>query len=95
MIWFKIHTQNGKSFRLSFPITLYVLLELLDCIYDVLVLACIFVPKKPHSGSRISVHTIKELIPMLMQLLGSITKDGPYDLVDVAADNVKVSIKIR
>jgi len=32
---------------------------------------------------------------MLMALLSTITDDGPYDLVDVAAENVKVSIKIR
>ncbi|MDF2911563.1 MAG: hypothetical protein K0Q56_2444 [Sporolactobacillus laevolacticus] len=95
VIWFKIQTQNGKSVRLHFPISLYVLLELLDCFLVLIKLVCLFAPKRPSSGSHISIHAIKELIPMLMELLRSITKDGPYDLVDVAADNVKVSIRIR
>lgn len=95
VMWFKIQMQNGKNFRLYFPISVYVLLELLDCFLDLIEFVCLFVPKRPSSGSHISVHAIKDLIPMLMELLSTITKDGPYDLIDVEADNVKVAIKIR
>lgn len=87
--------ENGKRFRLFFPISLNVFMELLDSTLDLMTLICIFAPKPPNSGSRISVHTVNEIIQMLIDLLGSITQDGPYDLLDVVANNVKVSIKIR
>ena len=78
-----------------FPISLNVFLELLDSILDLMSLICIFAPKPLISGSHMSVHTAKELITMVIELLCSITEDGPYDLVDVNADDVRVSIKIR
>lgn len=95
IIWFRLHTENGKRFRLLFPISLNVFRELVDSILDLISLICIFTPKTPKSGSRLSIRAVRELLLMLMYLLGSITEDGPYDLVNVAADNVKVSIKIR
>lgn len=95
MIWFRLHKEKGRSIRLCLPISLHVLLELLDSLLDVITLICMFAPKKPRFYSGMSVHTAKELTEMLMALLGSITEDGPYDLVDVAADHAKVSIHIR
>ncbi len=95
VIWLRLCLENGRSFHLHFPISLNVLLELLDSLLDIITVACIFVPKANNSRSRISIYSIKELTLMLMNLLGSITKDGPYDLVDVSANNVQVSIKIR
>ncbi len=95
IIWFRMYKENGRSFRLLLPISLNVFRDLLDSILDLMSLICIFAPKTPHSGSRISIHTLKELIQMLMNFFGSINDDGPYDLVDIAADKVKVSIKIR
>ena len=87
--------ENGKHIRLCFPISLDVFRELLDSILDVVRLGCAFVPKKPESGAQTSIHTAKELIQMVITLLGAITDDGPYELVDVSAHNAKVQIKIR
>ena len=95
VVWLKLRTRGGKGFHLRFPIALYVFQELLDSFADVMAVACVFVPKKVDSNPRISVHAIRELILMLITLLGSITYDGPYDLVDVSADGVMVQIKIK
>lgn len=95
IIWFKLSAENGKGFHLRFPISLSVFLELLDSIDDLLTVIGYFAPKSPISGSRLSVHSIKELTRMLIALFGSLTENGPYELIDVTADNVKVSVKIR
>jgi len=95
IIWFRLNTENGRSFHLHFPIFLNVLLELTDSILDIMTLICAFTPKTSKAGTRISLRAVRELVLMLMALLSTITDDGPYDLVDVAAENVKVSIKIR
>lgn len=95
LVWFRLHTENGKKFRLFFPFSLNVFRELLDSFIDLLSVVCLFAPNKPDLGSRISVQTAKELIRMLLAFFGSITDDGPYDLVDISADSVRVSIKIR
>ncbi|PKM72540.1 MAG: hypothetical protein CVU91_09135 [Firmicutes bacterium HGW-Firmicutes-16] len=95
IVWFNLHTENGKKFRLSFPISLNVFRELMDSFQDLITVICLFVPKSFASKNSISIHAVKEIAVMVIELLGSITDDGPYDLVDVEADNVKVSIKIR
>jgi hypothetical protein len=95
IIWLKIQLQNGKNFRLSLPISLNVLMELLDGALDLMTMICMVAPKKPHSASHVSAHSIKELTQLLMILFGSITKDGGYDLVEVSADHVNVSIKVK
>jgi len=87
--------ENGKHFHLHFPISLNLFRELLDSFNDLIAVICLFVPTTFAPGASIPVHAIKEIAGMLMQLLGSITDDGPYDLVDVEAEKVKVSIKIR
>lgn len=90
----RVHTEKGRKFRLFFPVSLNIFRELLDCLYDLTSLACIFTPKTPRQSSHISVHTVRELLGMLIVLLGSINEDGPYELVNVDADKTKVSIKI-
>ena len=95
VIWLRLRQENGKRFHLHFPIYLNVFIELLDSFADIMAVACVFVPKRFDSRSEISVRTMRELTLMLIALLGSITDDGPYDLVDVKADNVYVSIKVR
>lgn len=95
VVWLKLRKGSGRGFHLRFPIAMYVFRELLDSVLDIVALACVFVPKRKNSPSGMSVHAIRELLLMLTALLGSITEDGPYDLVDVTADNVEVQIKIR
>lgn len=95
IIWFKLHIQDGKKVRLTIPVSLNVLRELQDSLHDFMTVVCVFVPKNLSSGSRPSVHKVKDLIRMIIGITGTITDDGPYDLVDIAADKVKVSIKIR
>lgn len=95
IVWFYLHNENGKKVRLFFPITVNVFRELLDSVLDIVEVICIFVPQRSTSSSRFSVHTLKQMIIMLIELFSSITDDGPYDLVNVTANNVKVSIKVR
>lgn len=95
VVWFRLNKENGRSLHLHFPISLNVLMELTDCILDIMTLICAFTPKTSKAGSRISMRAVRELVLMLMALLSSITDDGPYDLVDVTAEDVRVSIKIR
>ena len=95
IILLRVQTDNGKKFRLFFPISLNVFRELIDSVVDLTSLACVFSPKSPKQGSHMSVRAVRELLLMLIMLLGTITEGGPYDLVNVDADNVKVSIKIR
>lgn len=84
-VWFKMRTEKNK--RLCLPVSCNVFRELLDSIHDVLTFLCIFAPKS-HAAS-------KEFIRVLMEFFGSINEDGPYDLIDVAADKVQLSIKVR
>lgn len=95
IIWLKVHTENGKMFRFNFPVSLNVFRELLDSFQDLITVICLFVPKSFAPKNSISIHAVKKIIVMVIELFGSITEYGPYDLVDVDANNVKVSIKIR
>ena len=97
ILWFKLQIKNNRYFCLPFPIPMYIFQELLDCLLDLLTLVCLFVPKTPHpkSSSSFTLHTVKDLVQIIMKLFDSLTEGEPYDLVDVTADNVKVTIKIR
>ncbi len=95
IIWIKVHTENGKKFRLNFPVSLNIFRELLDSFQDLITVISLFVPKSFAPKNSIPVHAVKDIVMMVIELLGSITDDGPYDLVDVEADSVRVSIKIR
>lgn len=93
----KLQIGGGTHLYIHLPVSLYVFQELLDCALDIMELACLFVPYKtyPHSSSTVSAHTVKELIQVTSKLFNSFTDCEPYDLVEVEANNVKVSIKIR
>jgi len=97
LVWFKLQRDENPHFYLSFPISLYVFQELLDSILDLLEFACLFVPNRPNrnSSASVSVYAIKELVQMTMGLFDSLIEGEPYDLVDVTADKIKISIRIR
>ncbi len=96
ILWVKVHVNKDKHFYLNLPISLYAFEELLDCVMDLLDLACFFTPKKQIiNSSSVSVHTVKDLMKALIKLLDSLVDTEPYDLVNVEVNNVKVSIKIR
>lgn len=95
-MWVKVHISGGKPFYLNLPISLYAFEELLDCVMDLLGVACFFTPNQQlTNSSSISVHTIKSLIKALINLMNSLVGCESYDLVNVEVENVKVSIKIR
>jgi hypothetical protein len=95
ILWFKLQVEKHKHLCLPLPIPLYIFQELLDCILDLLTLAFLFVPSITNPNSSNTVNTIQELVQMIMKLFDSLTEGAPYDLVDVTADKIKVSIKIR
>lgn len=96
VLWVKVNVNKEKHIYLNLPISLYAFEELMDCIMDFLNLACFFVPKNQHeSFSHTTVHTIRELMRALITLLNSLTGSEPYDLVEVEAKGVSVSVRIR
>ncbi len=96
-MWIKLRIENRRLLSIPFPIPLYILQELLDCILDLLNVACFFVPKvpEPNPSSQFTIYSVKTLVIMVMKLLDSLTGEESYDLVDVTADKVRVLIKIR
>lgn len=96
-IWINIKIDKQKHFRIMLPVSLYAFNELLECALDILSLVRSFTPtnNKVSMNKSISIHTIYDLLLMIMDLFSSITEYGPYDLVEVNCDNVNVSIKIR
>ena len=95
IIWFKLQMDKNPYIALTFPIPLYMFTEILDCTYELLAVICLFVSKSLISSSSVSVYTIKNLVEMIIKLLDSLVDGEPYDLVDVSADRMRVSIKIR
>lgn len=107
ILWFKLQMEENPHLNLSFPVSLYVFQELLECILDILNFASFFIPNRPvlssltssstslMPSSSFSFHTLKELVQMIMSLFDSLTVGEPYDLVDVTADKIKISIKIK
>ncbi len=97
ILWIKVHTTGERHFYFAFPICLYLFQELFDCLLDIMEFACLFIPKNPpaHLPHTISARSVKELIHATDQLFRSLTDCEPYDLVEVNAKNVSVSIKIR
>ncbi len=96
VIWLQLYVDHGRRFHLTLPISSYALVELLDCAVDLLDLACCFVPKgfTPNSHT-LPLHATRELLLGLNNLLDSLTGSEPYDLLDIEADQVRVSLKIR
>jgi len=97
ILWFKLHKEGNTHLCLSFPIPLYIFQELLDCFLDILELACFFAPNRPavNPSHSFSVYAIKELVQMIIDLFDSLTETEPYELVNVTADKIKVSIKAK
>jgi hypothetical protein len=97
VIWVKINIDKHREIHLNLPVSLYVFQELLDCLLDLTAFVCFFVPKTPPSYKSASfyIHASRELLQMLLKLFDSFTGHEAYELVEVASDNVRISIKVR
>lgn len=94
ILWVKVHIRGGKNFYINLPISLYAFKELLDCIMDLVDVACFLTPAKQLAASSLSIGTISSLMKSFIKLADLLVGGESYDLLDVEADNVKVSIKI-
>lgn len=95
VLWFKMQRED-KHLNLSFPIPIYIFEELLDCISDLLGFACFFTPaRQQNTYSSFSVQGVKALTLGIINLFDSLTEDESYNLVDVKANKIKVSIIVR
>ena len=96
-LWLRLQLESHRYIAIPIPLPLSVFQELLDCLLDLLTLACYFAPKPSSlkASSHITVYSMKALVIMVIKLLDSLTEGEPYDLVDVTTDKVKVLIKIR
>ena len=97
ILWIKVQTTGERHFYINLPVCLFVFQELFDCVLDIMELACLFLPKNPpaHLPYAFSAQAVKELIRATDKLFRSLTDCEPYDLVEVNAKNVIVSVKIR
>lgn len=91
ILWCDIELKSGRRF--VFPIVLNVFRELLDCAADLTALAGAAMPKSSSLSSK--VRGAGEITRLLMQLTASLTKDRPYHLIDVAADELKFKVKVK
>ena len=95
IIWFKLQTEKNPHFGFPFPIPLYIFTEILDCILDLLTFICLFASSSHIKPGSVSVYTLKNLAEMIIALLDSIVDGEPYDLADITAGHIRVSVKIR
>lgn len=94
ILWLKLQRED-KHFRLSFPIPLYIFKELLDCILDLLELACFLVPEKNQKdNSQISFYGAKIITQMGMNLFDTLAEGEPFNFFDVKTNKIRVSAKI-
>ncbi len=56
---------------------------------------CFFVPDGQIKNTPYSIHSLKAMVQMAIRLSGSLTGEEPYELVDITAQHVRVSIQIR
>ncbi|MPM23075.1 hypothetical protein SDC9_69538 [bioreactor metagenome] len=94
IIWFVLDKEDGKVFHLKYPIFCNVFRELADSFYDLAAVLCFFVPAK-QGDSRFSVHTAKELTQLLIQLFGTVTEAGTYDLVDARTNHINFRLSVK
>jgi len=94
IIWFALDKEDGKGFHFKYPISCNVFRELLDSFYDLAAVLCILVPAK-QGDSRFSVHTAKELIQLIMLLVGAVTENGKYDLVNAQANHMNFRLSVN
>jgi hypothetical protein len=98
ILWVKVKTENpNHHVHLHFPVPLYIFQELLDCLLDLTAVASLFARGTPESykSPSFSIRAAREIIQMTLSLFDSLASDEAYDLVEVANDKVRVSIKIR
>ena len=95
ILWLKLRMETQHRLYLPLPIPLFIFRELFDDTSDLLTIANAFIPKKPDPNSPVTINTIKDLVQLLMKLFDSLTEGEPYTLVDVTADKINFSIKIR
>lgn len=95
ILWLKLYIKDNRHFFLTFPLPLYVLQELLDCLADSLMFAGYVIPNGQKLQERRITDQLHDIVSLTMELLNSVAEEEPYDLVDVSTDKVKLSIKIR
>lgn len=100
IIWLKLSISEGRRFFLTLPIPLYVFGELMDCLLDLLTFAYLFLPKG-YKDSELNtiqntnmIHSVIELVYLTRKLFSSLIEGEPYDLVNVAANKVKIIIHV-
>lgn len=91
ILWLTIESKKGKRFHI--PLSMNALKELLDCATDLTAVIGLFVPKRSHVS--LMIRESKDVAGLLIQLIDSLTKDRPYHLVDVDAEGIKISVKVK
>jgi len=82
LMWIKLEFGQNRISRLPVPVPLYIMEEIFDCIQDI-------------KNTPYSIHNLKDMVQMAIRLSGSLTGEEPYELVDITAQHVRVSIQIR
>jgi hypothetical protein len=97
ILWLKLYIKGNRNIHINFPVSLCIFEELMDCTMDLLTIVCLFIPVRDNknSSAHLKLYDIKELIGLIMILFNSLTEEEPYDLVDIIADKVNISIRIR
>ncbi len=94
ILWLRFQRED-KHFRLSFPISLYIFQELLDCTLDLFEFAYFFTPeKKQKYNSAFSVQGARTLVQHAINLFDSLSNDESYYIFDVKTNKIKVSAEI-
>lgn len=94
-MWIKLEFGQNKITRLPIPVPLYILDEIFDCVQDLLTIVCLFLPGRQVKNTPYTIRNLKDMVQIAIRLSGSLTGEEPYNLVDVTAEHVKVSIQIR
>ena len=95
LLWIKLEFGKNRLSRLPVPVPLYIMEEIFDCILDLLTVVCLFVPDGHIKNTPYSIHNLKHMVQMAISLFGSLTGEEPYELVDITAKHVRVSVQIR
>jgi len=94
ILWLKF-IREDKYFCPSFPIPLYIFIELLDCVSDLIEFTYFLVPKKKQdTDSSFTVQSAKILTQKTIDLFYSLAEDESYYLFDVKINKIRISAKI-